>query len=59
MIASTIDPERQASARSLKAAVAENKDKNFKLRTFRGKNGALETAEAKSLMDDAQASAQN
>ena len=53
LIANTTDPDRQARARDLKAAVAENKATNFKLKQFRGKNGALETAEARTAVDAA------
>lgn len=58
LIGNTVDPSRQARAQTLKDSVVENKARNFKLKAFRGKNGALESAEAVSSMADAQASAQ-
>jgi len=53
LIANTIDPARQARAKDLKAAVEENKAKNFALKEFRGRNGALETDKAKAAVDTA------
>jgi len=58
LVVNTVDPDRHAKARSLKTAVVESKARSFKLKVFRGKNGALETAEAKQLLVDAQTSAQ-
>ncbi len=58
LIAETIDPTRQRQAQELKASVTENKAKNFALKVFRGKNGALETSEARNAMDAAIATAQ-
>ncbi len=58
LIENTTDPDRQARAKDLKAAVAENKKMNFKLKKFRGKNEALESAEAKAAVDAALTAAQ-
>lgn len=58
LIENTADAGRQARAKDLKAAVAENRAKNFKLKQFRGKNGALETPEAKAALDAARSAAQ-
>lgn len=58
LIASTLDPDRQAHAKDLKAAVAENRAMIFRLKGFRGKNGALETAEANASVNAALAAAQ-
>lgn len=58
LIANTLDPVRQAQAKDLKAAVAENRTKNLALKEFRGKNGALEVGEAKAAIDAALGAAQ-
>ncbi len=58
LIASTADPDRQVSARNLKAAVVENQARNFRLKEFRGKNGALESADAKRSISAALTAAQ-
>ncbi|MGB3865744.1 MAG: HAMP domain-containing methyl-accepting chemotaxis protein [Xanthobacteraceae bacterium] len=58
LIADTIDPTRRAQASDLKAAVQENKAKNFALKEFRGRNGALETDKAKAAIDTAITAAQ-
>ncbi len=58
LIANTLDPVRQAQARDLKAAVTENRTKNFALKEFRGRNGALESSQAKAAIDAALGAAQ-
>lgn len=57
LIANTVDPARQARAKDLKAAIVDIKTRNFALKEFRGKNGALETAEAKATLITALAAA--
>jgi len=58
LIANTLDPVRQAQARDLKVAVTENRTKNFALKEFRGRNGALESSQAKAAIDAALDAAQ-
>ncbi len=58
LIEKTRDPVRQAQAKDLRTAVVENKARNFALKAFRGKNGALGSDEAKAAMDAAVAAAQ-
>jgi methyl-accepting chemotaxis protein len=58
LIVNTIDPTRQAQAKDLKTIVEENKAKNFALKEFRGKNGALESDKAKVALDAAITTAQ-
>lgn len=53
LIENTIDPARKAQATDLKAAVEENRTKNFALKEFRGRNGALETDQAKAGIETA------
>jgi methyl-accepting chemotaxis protein len=56
LVASTVDPKRLASAKALKAQVADYEAKAAKLKAFRGKNGALDTPEGKAVATEAMAS---
>ena len=53
LVATTQDPKRLAEAKELAAAVADNQAKVLKLKAYRGKNGALESAEATSAVEAA------
>jgi len=53
LAADTKDSGRQARVRDLKIAVADDETKAFGLKEFRGRNGALDSIEAKSALSSA------
>ena len=55
--ADTLDPQSLAMAKQLQSMVGAFRVKESKLQEFKGKNGALETSEAKALTADAGAAA--
>src|SRR5258708_23601416 len=56
LVAGAVDPKRLASAKALKAQVADYEAKAAKLKAFKGKNDALDTPEGKALAAEAMAS---
>ncbi len=55
LVAGAVDPKRLASAKALKAQVADYEAKAAKLKAFKGKNGALDTPEGKAVAVEAMA----
>ena len=53
LLATTMDPKRRAAVQELATAAADSHAKALKLKEFRGRNGALDTQEAKVVVASA------